>query len=227
MQVTGLYPQGNSGQMAIMASPGEGKSYAATYLHNAAPEIHGCPSVYFNYPQKEADNYEIPGEELDKNTTVQGPDKVYGTGEIVTRLLRQNELLKYKPDSSEEAMTKELRLIYERCKGVQGEVYLFVDEAHMVEQDSLERMMRDARGHRVHFICVTQYPTDLSNNAMSICEDQMVFELDNRQINYLKGIGVPVDAIKQRTKQPYSFVMFRKYESGGDKVSASMRLPSP
>lgn len=209
-----IYPSDKgTGQFAIMGGPGSGKSWACSLAHQSADTA----SIYFNYPEKEKDDYDVAGHVVNKNI----PKK------RISAAVKQNMALKYDPDPKQEAMSHELKSLYDLVKTRQGTTYIFVDEAHMLNQDMLEPIVKDARGHRVRFGLISQYPTDLGNNVMSTALDQVYFGIDNRQVNYLKGINVPVEEIRRRCNAAdYAGVRFNKWRQS-DKLSNPFVLPGP
>jgi len=194
MKIKDLLPNQH---MLIGGGTGSGKSFTASEMHKTANK-----SVYFNYPQKEADNYEIEGIHLE------GADGKH-TRKILDKRMDGVDIQKaaFKAHWKDETANKELRGIYEECKKARGHTYLFVDEAHRFG-DSLTYALRDGRGHKVHVVPITQRPKDLDTSAISQIQELMIYRLAQQQRVWFKQMYMPFDKIKEHTDKEYHFVIY-------------------
>lgn len=183
--------------MLIAGGTGSGKSYTASELHRVANK-----SVYFNYPDKEADNYEIEG------VALEGKEGKY-TRKILDKKMDgvNTQKVAYKASWRDETADKQLKATYEDCKKARGHVYLFVDEAHRFG-DSLTYAVRDGRGHKVHVIPITQRPKDLDTTVISQIQELMIYRLAKQQRTWFKQQYMPFEEIKSHTDQEYHFVVY-------------------
>ena len=197
MALNKLIPQRHN---AVFGGTGSGKSYTASELHSEVPK-----SVYFNYPQKEADEYEIAGLEADGKTSYSGMKKA----------LKQGKKLKYKPHWKPEVADSELRQLYENVlKPSKGTVDLFVDEAHLFDEGLLY-VLRDGRGHNVRVHVITQRPKDLDTTAISQIDQFLIYRLAPQQKTWFSQMNMPFSQIKEWTSsKDYRFVIWKQDQEG-------------
>lgn len=181
----------------IAGGTGSGKSYTASEMHRVANK-----SIYFNFPQKEADNYEIEGIHLKRAEGKYTQKILDGRMDGVNQ-----KKVAFEAHWQDEEAERELRGIYEEAKKARGHVYLFVDEAHRFG-DALTYALRDGRGHKVHVIPITQRPKDLDTSAISQIQELMIYRLAQQQRVWFKQMYMPFDEIKGHTDQDYHFVIY-------------------
>jgi len=197
MNLTSLLPDQH---LFIGGTTGSGKSYLAKELFRVADG----GALYFNYPEKEKDDYDIPGYKADPSTPPQAIKKGFERG----------EMLKYNPPWKTEKALKDFRNIYEIAKLVTGDTYLFIDEAHLFAKDetSVIYAIRDGRGHSVHVIPISQRPKDINTDGLSQINDQILFELSDQQRAYFNQFNMPFEDITAWTSQQYHFVRYNGNE---------------
>jgi len=183
--------------MLIGGGTGSGKSFTASELHDEANK-----SIYFNFPQKEADEYEITGIHLER-----------AEGKYISKILNgrmegvNSKKIAYEAHWRDDKADQELRGVYEEAKKANGHVYLFVDEAHRFG-DALTYALRDGRGHKVHVIPITQRPKDLDTSAISQIQELMIYRLAQQQRVWFKQMYMPFEKIKSHTDQDFHFVIY-------------------
>ena len=189
--------------MGIFGGTGSGKSYTASVIHSEVDQ-----AIYFNYPEKEADDYTIEGLEADGNT----PHK------LTRKAMRDGKKIKYKPHWKPDIADQELRSIYNQvAKKVTGDVYLFVDEAHLFDEGLLYAL-RDGRGHNVHIVPITQRPKDMDTTAISQINEFLIYRLAPQQKPWFSQMNMPFQDIKDHTSQDYHFVYWDQSEEGFEKL---------
>jgi hypothetical protein len=183
---------------------GSGKSYKANQ------EFKACkgPAIYFNYPQKEADDYSIPGRRFSSKTP---PEKLF-------KALMQGEKIKYKPSPDPDQAINQLKAVYSISKKINGKVRIWIDEAHRFNGKVLSTVLDDGRGHKVHFSLITQYPKRLKDSSqygtyvLQTIEDTgiwCIFDVSMKQKGFFDYYGYDYEKIKELTRPEYSFVVMK------------------
>lgn len=198
--------------MAYYAKSGQGKSNGANEAHKDVD----CASIYFNYPDKEADPYEIAGYEIEAET----PDKHIKQG------IREGMKMRYKPHPNNDIASKELKELYEVCKEATGEVIIWVDEAHLFDYSILKEIILDGRGHKVRFVIITQYPKNLvkteDGKVISYAlEAEVHFGVNEKQRSYFEFHNIDFDKMQELTEEDYACTMY----SEDDGFSPSFKFP--
>lgn len=214
-----LLPNKDSLHLGIFGDTGSGKSKLADELHDASKQTDAA-SIYFNFPQKQADNYSISGRDFSYKTD---PGKI-------KQAVDNGEQIRYNPSSDPDQAVNQLKAIYQMAKKSSREVYFFVDEAHMYASKTLNTVLDDGRGHNVRFILISQsikkfakfnkYADFVIDTIFSKGEFIM-FEPNPRHLDYYEYYDIPHQPITKKTKGiDYSFVRMQ----GADIVSGPHRI---
>lgn len=182
----------------IYGGSGSGKSYLMERLHATCDNA----SIYFNYPQKEADEYDITGYKIDRTTSKKH----------IKRAVQTDMKLKYDAHHSTDVMSRELKALYHTIKSVRGYCHLRIDEAHLLDEDALELVFRDGRGHKVLGDAGSQRPKDVGTTVNSQIESEgefKVFKLSKTQKSWFHQMSWPYEPIKEWTQQDHHFVRIR------------------
>lgn len=183
-----------------------GKSHCASLMHDVAPT-----SVYFNSPQKKQDETEINGVEASHETEFSD----------LVKAIEQVDSIQYLTHWKNSVMEEELRMVYEACKKASGEVYLFVDEAHLFD-DSLMYAVRDGLGHGVHVIPISQQIKDYSDAVLENIETAIIFKVTEKQKGWFEYYGLPFEEIMEWCENDYHFVVWKNGE-----IEKHKPLPPP
>lgn len=194
-KVGNLAPGPERLHLGVFAESGGGKTYWMNEVHKQSD----CASILVAQ-EKPADDYELHGLEIDKNTPKH----------MIKKAFKQGKKLHLDPASNGKAMLKQVKWLYGIAKSVDVKVVIFIDEVHRIAGEAMGDMITDGRGFRVHFVYSTQYMDRLSNKSCRSMvygiEEEIHLGISEEMKGFYRYYSIPWKKIKERTREDYTFL---------------------
>ncbi len=147
--------------------------------------------------------------QIDVDITISGKNHV----KVIKKALIERRRVAFIPTTSKKLRDKEVEALWHILKGINKNIYVYVDEAQhwgSSRTNSFDEYAIRGLKHGIHLVTMTQRPANISKTIASQAKTMVCFDISGYEKKYFKEYKLPYEEIvaKLADKPDYYFVQY-------------------